>query len=275
MQSIRQIMTSITHADRKLFLPQLPSKNISLAIPGISKESRDTAAELLEQSHIKYHCFFNEKGFHTHLAHGVLAAYSFGARPDRLREIYEYHATSQLPIGSVEKVFTQSDWKSELGDRKYYASYLEFFQNEVKLLGRVAAFGRYALDPDMIARSFSGAFHPLIHMGYGFDFEVDGVFAQGLAMAAVTSTLMAPFVVRPANAIEKVTAKVATQLSLSKSADTPKTIVDILTNIREDHDLDNVLDYSMNNKTMEAAKQEKVIAKIQQSTSAWDVAGIL
>lgn len=271
IQSIRHIMTGFTNVERNLFLPQIPSKNISLTIPGISKESRDTVAELLEQSHIKYHCFFNEKKFHNHLAHGVLAAYSLGARPDRIRAIYNDHAATQRPIGSIEKNFTQSDWKSELGNAPYYASYLEFFRSEVKKIGRVAAFTKYALDQDMIGRSFAGAFHPLIHMGYGFDFDVDGIFVEGLAMTAVTTAIMTPFVVRPANAIEKVTAKVATQLSLSKSA--PKTIVDILNDIREDHDLDDVIQYSMENKTIDAAKHEKVIAKIQQSTSAWEIAG--
>ncbi|KAI8602286.1 hypothetical protein EDD21DRAFT_372265 [Dissophora ornata] len=257
-------------AIKKLFTPQIPSKNISLALPGITKQARDTVAEVLEENHYKYHCFFNERGFHTHLAHGVLAGYSLGASPNRLRAIYESHAADQRPIGSVQKSFTTSDWRSELGERDFYASYLEFFRSEVQRLGRVDAVVKYAFDSDTIGRTFSGAFHPLIHIGYGFDFEIDATVAEGLAMMAVTSALMAPFIVHPAGVVEKITSKVAAQLSISKSS-TPKTVVEILKAIQDDRELDDVAAYPMPSKTMEVVKHEKVASKIQHYLSGWDV----
>ncbi|KAF8923044.1 hypothetical protein BGZ58_003435 [Dissophora ornata] len=259
-------------AIKKLFTPQIPSKNISLALPGITKQARDTVAEVLEENHYKYHCFFNERGFHTHLAHGVLAGYSLGASPNRLRAIYESHAADQRPIGSVQKSFTTSDWRSELGERDFYASYLEFFRSEVQRLGRVDAVVKYAFDSDTIGRTFSGAFHPLIHIGYGFDFEIDATVAEGLAMMAVTSALMAPFIVHPAGVVEKITSKVAAQLSISKSS-TPKTVVEILKAIQDDRELDDVAAYPMPSKTMEVVKHEKVASKIQHYLSGWDVEG--
>jgi hypothetical protein len=266
-------MTETIRPDRSLFLPQIPSKNISLALPGITKEARDTVADLLVKNHLEHHCFFNERGFHNHLVHGVLAAYAMGASPKRLTAIYEDNASYQRPIGSVLTTFTESDWKSQLGKRNYYASYLEFFHKEVKRLGHKEAFYKYALDTDMIGRSFSGAFHPLIHMGYGFDFDMDGIFVEGLAMAAVTGTLMGNVVVRPVNTIEKVASKVATQLSLTKPANEPKTIVDILKSIREDHDLDDVCPFSMPDKTENGAKNPKAINKIQQCLASWEIEG--
>ncbi|KAG2187732.1 hypothetical protein INT44_005422 [Umbelopsis vinacea] len=264
-------MTGTVNANRNMFRPQVPSNNISLALPGITEEARDTVADLLLKNHVEYHCFFNEKKFHNHLSHGVLAAYSLGAKPDRIQTIYRDHASYQRPVGSVLTTFTESDWKSQLGNGEYYASYLEFFHKEVAKLGRNDAFIKYALDPDMISRSFSGAFHPLIHMGYGFDFEVDGILVEGLAMAALSSGLMANVIVRPMSSIEKVTSKVATQLSLTKSSNEPKTIVDMLTSIREDHDLDDVCPFSQPDKTAHGAKNEKAINKIQQCLAAWDV----
>jgi Questin oxidase-like len=267
-------MTGIANVNRNLLLPQIPSKNISWAFPGITQEARDTVADLLLENHVESHCFFNEKKFHNHLVHGVLAAYSLGAKPDRIKAIYKDHASYQKPIGTVLTTFTESDWKSQLGNAEYYASYLEFFHKEVAKLGRNEAFIKYALEPDMIARSFSGAFHPLIHMGYGFDFEVDGILAEGLAMAALTSTLMGNVIVRPTSSIEKVASKVATQLSLTKSSSEPKTIVEMLTSIREDRDLDDVCPFSQPDKTAHGAKNEKAINKIQQCLAAWDVEGI-
>lgn len=259
-------------AIKKMFIPQIPSKNISLALPGITRQARETVAEVLEENHRKYHCFFNEKGFHNHLAHDVLANYSLGASPSRLRAIYDREAADQRPIGSVLKSFTASDWKSELGKQEHYPAYLEFFRSEIQRLGRVDATVRYAFDADVIARTFSGAFHPLIHIGYGVDFEIDGTVAEGLAMMAVTSSMMAPFVVKPAGTVDKVASKVAAQLSMSKSS-APKTVVEILKAIKEDHELDGLTTYAASNKTMEIVEQSTVATKIQHYLSGWDIEG--
>lgn len=258
---------------KKLFIPQTPSKNISLALPGITKLARETVAELLEENHNKHHCFFNEKGFHNHLVHGVLASYSLGATHERLRAIYESHAVEQRPIGSIKKNFTPVDWKSEVGNQEFYASYLEFFRQEVPKLGRVEAIVKYAFDTDVIGRTFSGAFHPLIHLGYGIDFGIDAIVAEGLAMMAVTSKMMSPFVVVPATKVEKVTAKIVSQLSISEPS-SAKTVVDILAAIREDRELDNVTSYPEVNKTMDVTKSEVAASKVQKLLLEWKVEGM-
>jgi len=257
-------------SSKKHFTPQIPSKNISLALPGITKQARDTVTELLEENHIKHHAFFNEKGFHNHLVHAVLASYSLGATPDRLRAIYESHAKEQRPVGSVKKNFTRGDWKSEVGKEEYYASYLEFFRQEVPKLGRVEAIIKYAFDTDVIGRTFSGAFHPLIHLGYGVDFGIDAIVAEGLAMMAITSTMMAPFVVAPATTLENLATKVVSHLSVSEPT-SHKTIADILTCLREDRELDNVTSYPESNKTMDVAKSKVAASKIQKFLSEWKV----
>ncbi|KAF9348146.1 hypothetical protein BGX26_000419 [Mortierella sp. AD094] len=262
-------MTSRTVA-KNLFTPQIPSKSISLALPGITKLARETVTELLEKNHNRHHCFFNERSFHNHLVHGVLACYSLGASPKRLQAIYESHAVEQLPIGSVQKSFTPADWKSEIGNKEFYASYLKFFCQEVPKLGRVEAIVKYAFDTDVIGRTFSGAFHPLIHLGYGVDFGIDAIVAEGLAMMAVTSMMMAPFVVAPATMVEKATTKIVHQLSISESS-SPNTIVDILSAIREDHELDNVTSYPDSNKTTDVVKSKMAASKVQKLLSGWNI----
>ncbi|KAG0277758.1 hypothetical protein BGZ96_002723 [Linnemannia gamsii] len=257
-------------ATKKLFIPQIPSKNISLALPGITNRARETVAELLEENHYKHHAFFNEKGFHNHLAHGILASYSLGVSPERLRAIYKSHAVEQRPIGSLKKSFTSADWKSEVGNQEFYASYLEFFRHEVPKLGRVEAIVKYAFDTDVLGRTFSGAFHPLIHLGYGIDFGIDAVVAEGLAMMAITSTMMAPFVVAPTTSVERMTTKVVSQLSMSEPS-SPKTIVDMLTTLREDRELDNVTSYSSATKNMDVIKSEVAVARVQELISEWKI----
>lgn len=179
----------------------------------------------------------------------------------------------QRPVGFIKKNFTPVDWKSEVGNQEFYASYLAFFREEVPKLGRVEAIVKYAFDTDVIGRTFSGAFHPLIHLGYGVDFGIDAVVAEGLAMMAVTSTMMSPFVVAPATKVEKVTTKIASQLSFSEPT-SAKTIVDILTALREDRELDNVTSYPDANKTMEVSKSKVAASKIQKLLSEWKVEGM-
>ncbi|KAG0013250.1 hypothetical protein BGZ81_001152 [Podila clonocystis] len=255
---------------KNLFVPQIPSKSISLALPGITKQARDTFAELLEENHYKHHCFFNEKGFHNHLTHAILASYSLGASPERLRAIYEKHAVEQRPIGPVQKTFTPADWKSEVGKGEFYSSYLEFFRQEVPRLGRVEAIIKYAFDTDVIGRTFSGAFHPLIHLGYGIDFGIDAIVSEGLSMLAVTSNMMAPFVVAPAAIVDKVTTKLVSQLSISEIT-SPKSVADILRAIQQDHDLDDVTSYSAPNKTIDVAKSKVAALKVQKLLSGWNI----
>ncbi|KAF9919494.1 hypothetical protein FBU30_010961 [Linnemannia zychae] len=260
-------MTTPLSDIKKHFVPQIPSKNISLALPGITREARETVADLLEQNHTKFHIFFNEKGFHNHLSHGILASYSLGANPDRLRAIYESHAVDQLPIGSVKKNFTPTDWKSEVGNGKFYASYLHFFRQEIDKHGRLESVIKYAFDKDVIARTFSGAFHPLIHLGYGIDFEIDAIVAEGLALMACSSTMMSPFIVEPETGLA---AKVASKLSISEHTST-KTVVGIFSALREDRDLDDITNYRSPNKPMDVARSKVAAEKIQKLLSEWKI----
>jgi hypothetical protein len=265
-------MTTLS-AVKNMFSPQIPSKNISLALPGITNLARETVAELLEKNLNEHHCFYNDRGFFNHLDHGLLASYSLGATPERLQAIYKSHALEQRPAKSVKRNFTTSDWKSELGNHEFYSSYLQFFLQEVPKLGRVDAIVKYAFDTDVIGRTFSGAFHPLIHLGYGIDFGIDAVVAEGLAMMAVTSTMMAPFVVAPATAIEEATSKIASKLSISEPS-SAKSILDIFTAIQEDRELDKITSYAEANKTIDVCKDKVAPLKVQKILSEWKVEGM-
>lgn len=43
----------------------------------------------MQANHLENHIFTNNQGFHNHVAHHVLAAYSLGAGPKLLEQIYE------------------------------------------------------------------------------------------------------------------------------------------------------------------------------------------
>lgn len=170
------------------FLPQL---NISGAFPHsptISLEATKLVAELLEKDANEHHIIFDDRGFHNHLTHMLLADYSLGASEKRLREIYKQEEQMQRPKPLKHKDFK---WTEHLGDSKYYTDYLDFMLEEVEELGPVGAIEKYAFEEknNMIARLLGGVYHPMIHIGYGLEFGIDGMVAEGLATMCIHNDL--------------------------------------------------------------------------------------
>lgn len=80
-----------------------------------------------------------------------------------------------------------------MGDRLHYWPFLEFWDQETRALGLGATLERYVLSDEanwgnnrMLGRLIGGAVHPLIHVGYGAEFDLPGIMAEGLSMAAIT-----------------------------------------------------------------------------------------
>eukprot|EP01087_Luapelamoeba_hula_P009154 TRINITY_DN2347_c0_g1_i2.p1 TRINITY_DN2347_c0_g1~~TRINITY_DN2347_c0_g1_i2.p1 ORF type:complete len:446 (-),score=85.88 TRINITY_DN2347_c0_g1_i2:178-1515(-) len=163
---------------------------------GMPSERIQTLAELLEDNHKKHHIFFNDKGFHNHLTHHLLAAYALGASSDRLRSVYEFQKKSQKPILPKHDTKKEEfDFGAHMGDEEYYHDYLEFFTREIE---RDEGNGRRTIERWLFeeeqgksnkfyARFLSGAYHPFIHIGYGLEFNLNSQIAEGLAQAAVHS----------------------------------------------------------------------------------------
>jgi hypothetical protein len=71
------------------------------------------------------------------------------------------------------------NWKEFLGKRKYYQDYVDFFENEVKQKGVKRVIKEYFA---ILVEGISGAaFHPTIHLGYGFEGEYTPNVVDGLA----------------------------------------------------------------------------------------------
>lgn len=160
-----------------------------------------------ERRHVSqtFHVFFNTKGFHNHLSHHVLAALSIGAPASHLAPVYQHALQTLDPKfeynrkpeeGEVDRI-EKDNWTKHVGKHTHYWPYLQFFEEEVERLGRSKAVQQYVFSEeakaaDMIARFVGGVLHPLIHTGYGIEFELDGLVAEGLAMTALTEKRFAP-----------------------------------------------------------------------------------
>ncbi|GAA5919707.1 hypothetical protein JCM6882_008438 [Rhodosporidiobolus microsporus] len=186
-----------------------PSGGVIGGLGGVTHESREACRRCLEENHLHAHTFFNDKGFHNHCAHHLLAAYSLGASPSLLEDILKLHQETAFkpmpPLVPVE--VHEANWTEHLGDERFYPNYLKFFTRLIStppgptspytLKGHktntVPVLEYYLLGGhgEMLLRAVSGAIHPLIHIGHGVEFGLDALVAEGLAQCAVHKPVVA------------------------------------------------------------------------------------
>jgi len=170
-------------------------------LPGISTAAREALAECLKDNYEHNHILFDLKsGFHNHLTHHLIAAFALGASADRLKAIHQYQSRFELPIrpahGDVESFDPEQHW----GNDEYYNDYLRYFTRVIEERdggNGTRTVERWMFEEEMgrraqfYARCLSGAYHPFIHLGYGLEFELNSMIAEGLAQAAVHSNSVA------------------------------------------------------------------------------------
>ncbi|KAI7903714.1 uncharacterized protein BX663DRAFT_530827 [Cokeromyces recurvatus] len=170
------------------FKPKVPLQpdSFSILLPGITPEAAQLSEKLLMRNNKEFHIFFNDKKFHNHLIHHLLAAYSLGATKETLQKIFDTHAKDQRPLPPSVGEITHHNYKNYLGKAECYTSFFNLFMSEIEAHGSLETVRRWVMSGDMLSRTVGGAYHPFIHIGYGLEFDVPAVLAEGLAMAACT-----------------------------------------------------------------------------------------
>lgn len=117
-----------------------------------------------------------------------------------------------------------------LGKEKYYHDFLKFFQLEMDSKGWQNVVNEYLFKgderaDDMLVRLFAGFLHPIIHLGFGVEFQQPAIAAEALAQTAVHSNWMGPLLLGAE--------KVAKENGVRKS----KTLVELLDAIHDDEKL--------------------------------------
>uniref|UniRef100_A0A0W0FDR6 Uncharacterized protein n=1 Tax=Moniliophthora roreri TaxID=221103 RepID=A0A0W0FDR6_MONRR len=108
------------------------------------------------------------------------------------------------PIGGeqVKRITKENVW-DHLGDPGYYKAYLDFFTAIIDNMGPAAALEEYVFSekanygsknkegkhPEMLNRFLGGVLHVIIHVGYGAEFDMPGMWVEGLAQAAVNQAI--------------------------------------------------------------------------------------
>ncbi|PGH11913.1 hypothetical protein AJ79_04605 [Helicocarpus griseus UAMH5409] len=182
--------------------------NVSTTDTGVlgfsqNADSASKASETLQADLKNHHIFFNDKGFHDHIAHHVLTAYALGAAPDSIQKAYDRNSTYQLPSRAYDEAIVR-ELGSKDGFNRYaekrdqYPHYLAFFQRQIDARGIAPVVNEYIFGDDktaedMFVRLFGGLIHPFIQLGFGIEFNQPAIVAEALAETAVHQANMGPF----------------------------------------------------------------------------------
>lgn len=176
----------------------------AFSLPGYNDPVKAKAAsDLLQVNHDKFHMFFNNDGFHNHIAHHLLTTYALSASPRDLQHHFDSNKSYQRPRGSydqavVAKMHDPAEFIGFLGDERHYKNFLQLFRQEIEATGWQAVVNKYLFADDrlsskMLPLVFAGFLHPLIHLGFGVEFEQPAIIAEALAQACIHSDWIAKF----------------------------------------------------------------------------------
>ena len=156
--------------------------------------SLEECDRLLQKNHEEYHMFFRDTAGHNHIVHSLLSILALGASPRQLRDRYDDGKAIQRAIPAIDHVLLKKLADAEtlcdtIGQTNQYHTFLEFFKREIAAKGWKEAVQEYVLARSkladtMLARMYEGAYHPIIHLGLGIEFQQAPIIAEALAQAA-------------------------------------------------------------------------------------------
>lgn len=156
--------------------------------------SIELASELLQKNHDKYHMYFRDVAGHNHIPHSILTVLAMGGGPNELNRAYDDAEGLQRPLPPVDsqavKELSDPDkFKARMLHLPEYANFLCFFEQEINIKGWKAVvhefcFSGTPLAKSMLSQLYEGLYHPIIHLGFGIEFDQPSIVAEGLAHAA-------------------------------------------------------------------------------------------
>ncbi|KAF7345990.1 hypothetical protein MVEN_01621600 [Mycena venus] len=163
---------------------------------GLESPPNSTAAVrgYLQKDYEIHDAFFSVGGGHNHTPFHMLTEYALGAAPAHIEAIWKVHLTLEKPAFPSPGQITAATFADHLGERPYYQAYLKFFSEEVLSKGSANTIEEWLFTskanfdgkaPQMLNRLLAGILHPMLYVGYGVEFAIPGLVAEGLAQAAV------------------------------------------------------------------------------------------
>lgn len=159
----------------------------------------------------------------------------------------------------VQKMHDLETYVKCMGNEKYYNDFLSFYASELEAKGLQSTLDTYLFGNSnhafsLFGRLFAGLLHPLIHLGFGLEFDQPAIVAEAMAQAAVHENWLSPVLV---DAEEK-----------AKAYDGPeRNLMEIMQQLKADKDIKALVQWEDDNKVRDGIMkrgQEKVTKVIGQ-----------
>ena len=156
--------------------------------------SLETANKLLQRNHDQYHMYFRDVAGHNHISHSILSVLAMGGGPKQLQRAYDdgkglQRDLPKLDHEAVKEMSNPGKFRSRMLQLPQYTNFLCFFEQEIEAKGWKTVLKEYCFSHTpvaeiMLSQLFEGLFHPIIHLGFGIEFQQPSIIAEGLAHAA-------------------------------------------------------------------------------------------
>ena len=160
----------------------------------VPPDSLEECNRLLQKNHEIFHMFFRDTAGHNHIVHSLLSILSLGASPQEIQARYDDGVGIQRKMPEIDhtllaKLADVEVLYGTIGQINQYHTFLEFFKQEIVAKGwkevvQEYVFARTRIADTMLARMYEGAYHPIIHLGFGIEFNQPSIVAEALAQAA-------------------------------------------------------------------------------------------
>jgi hypothetical protein len=150
--------------------------------------------ELLQKNHEKWHMYFRDIAGHNHIPHALLTTLAMGGGPKELQRAYDdgepiQRALPAVDLQVVDELSDPAKFRARMNLLPEYSNFLVFLKREIAAKGWQNVFNEYCfsrtpLAEYMLAQLYEGLYHPIIHVGFGVEFDLPDIVAEGLAHAA-------------------------------------------------------------------------------------------
>ncbi|KAK4039765.1 hypothetical protein C8A01DRAFT_36215 [Parachaetomium inaequale] len=148
-----------------------------------------TLKHLLKANHVNHAIIYHNLQFDNHMPHILCSAYHLGAEPQQLYHIYDEEAKTLEPWTDSPAEIAEDDWRDFLGDKRFQRAYVDFFEDALAMnhaYNWKQVIQEYMLkgDEPLINGLIGGLGHPLIHLGYAYEFDSREIAMEALGLAA-------------------------------------------------------------------------------------------
>ncbi|KAJ5892768.1 hypothetical protein N7504_009459 [Penicillium tannophilum] len=155
---------------------------------GVTEEAALKINEVLQDNLEKHHIVYNMMGFHNHTAHHILTLFALGASGDQIEETYSRDRSYQKRARQADEEIVEEFQKGiadVLNDYLFVEDECEEMPLRVFTGGQLIPLGPSRTElTDYIAYG-TGLLHPIIHLGFGIEFNQPALVAEGLAQACL------------------------------------------------------------------------------------------